>query len=95
MKESGTYAITASIAWEDNAANTREVVVRILDLNNVLQYTFACSSNVFGYQDLSTTSATLYLPANWKISVFARQVAGVSIQALNSQSTFLEVNRLV
>ena len=95
LKENGTYAITASIAWEDDAANTREVVVQISDLNNVPQYTYSCSTNVFGFQDLSTVSATLYLPAKWRISVFGRQCSNRTLEVLNTKSTFLEVNRLV
>lgn len=88
----GTYAITASVFWSDNPANTRQVIVRIIDKDDVEQSSFSSTTNVFGFQDSTTASATLYIPAKSKISVYARQVSGVSIQALNSPSTFFEVN---
>lgn len=95
VADAGTYAITASLFWQDNAANTREVVVQLKDADGAPLYSIGCSTNVFGFQDLSTASAVLYLRPKTKISVLARQVSGVTIDAVASASTFFEINKLV
>ncbi len=93
IQESGNYSIIASIAWQDNAANTREIVVQVLNASNVVEYKFASATNVFGFQDSSSASGTLFIPAGFKVNVVARQVSGVQLNALQSKSTFIEISR--
>lgn len=93
IKTSANYGITAALLWQDNAANTRQVVVQILNPSNVVEYFFSTSTNVFGFEDQSVASATLFIPAGWKIKVVARQVSGVAIDVLKSPSSFLQITR--
>jgi len=91
--EAGVYGLTAAISWQDNATNTREIVLEVYDSTNTLDYVVASTNPVFGTVDSSSVSASLFLPAGYSVRVTTRHNAGVTVDALLSASTFFEVTR--
>jgi hypothetical protein len=91
--EDGVYGLTAAISWQDNATNTREIVLEVYDSTDTLAYVVASTNPVFGTVDSSSVAATLFLPAGYSVRVTTRHNAGVTVNALATPSTFFEVTR--